>query len=300
MSLHFDVHSLGGHMCEAVIEPHLKVVDLKQAIEESTGMRHHAQMLYAGNYRLCNWEKVADIDYGDITCVRRDADLVVWLDHVDREPSHAMLGVDMQESPPAARADFEIMLAMARRNVNFLGDACPKLLANADFILRAGQVNKEALGWAPDTLFGNRIFVLAALRIDRHALQWATSELRADRNFVKEASLIDRFALGDAAEELLADQDFYDDVLADIRRNYIKESLRSDGRGLRRASDLRGDRDVVMVALNSDPNALEWASPELRDDEHLARAARGEHHNQDNLVRINLNPDHHAAYGTLL
>lgn len=287
-------------MCQVVIEPHLKVLDLKQAIEKSTGMRHHAQMLYAGNYRLCNWEKVAGIDHRDITCVRRDADLVVWLDHVDKEPSHAMLGVDMQESPPAARADFEIMLAMARRNVNFLGHTCPKLLADADFMLRAGQVNVEALRWAADTLLRNRNFVLAALQVDRHALQRAAPELRADRDFVKEASLIDRFALGDAAEELLSDQDFYDDVLADIRRNYIKESFRSDGRGLRRASDLRGDREVVLVALNSDPDALEWASPELRSDERLARATRGEQQNQETLVRINLNPHHNAAYGTLL
>lgn len=287
-------------MCQLSIEPHLNVLDLKQAIDKTTGICDHAQILYAGNYRLCNWENVAGIDHGDITCVRRDAELVRWLDHVDKEPSHAMVGVDMQDSPPAARADFEIMLAMARRNVQFLADACPNLLADADFMLRAGQKNVDALLWASGSLLGDRDFILAALQVDRHALQRATPALRSDRDFVKEASLIDRFALGDAAEELLADQDFYDDVLADIRRNYITESMRSDGRGLRRAADLRGDRDVVLAALHSDPGALEWASPELRGDERLARAARGERPNQDAMVRINLNPRHHAAHGTLL
>merc|ERR1711879_646952 len=93
--------------------------------------------------------------------------------------------------------------------------------------------------------------------------------------------------------------DFCNDVLAAIRRNYIVEALKSDGRGLRRASDLRGDREVVLAAVKSDPNALEWASPELRNDERLTRAARGEHKNQDKLVRINLNVRHDAAYGKL-
>lgn len=287
-------------MCQVVIESHLKVNDLKQAIEESTSVKQHAQILFAGNYLLCNWEKIFDIDHCEITCLRRDRDLVVWLDHVDKEPSHTMLGVDMQQFTPAARADAEIMLAMTRRNVRCTMDASPKLLADADFMLRAAEVNKDALSWASETLFGNRSFVLAALRFDRHALRKAFSELRADRDFVKEASLIDRFALGDAAEELLADHDFYNDVLADIRRNYIKQALQSDGRALRRASDLRGDRDVVLVALKSDPNALEWASPDLRNDERLSRAAHGEHLNQDNLVRINLNPHRDAAYGSLL
>merc|ERR1711865_857201 len=113
-------------------------------------------------------------------------------------------------------------------------------MGNTDFMLRAAQVNANAILWAPDTLLGSRSFILAALRWDRHALQKASPELRADREFVREASLRDRWALGDAAEELLADQDFNDSVLANIRRQYIKESLRSDGRGLRRASDLRG------------------------------------------------------------
>jgi len=287
-------------MCQVVIESHLKVIDLKRAIEKSISVKQHAQILLAGNYLLCNWEKIIDIDHCEITCLRRDRDLVVWLDHVDKEPSQTMLGVDLQQLTPAAQADVETMLAMTRRNARCIKDAAPKLLADADFMLRAIKVNKDALPWASETLLGNRSFVLAALPFDRNALQKASSELRADKDFVREASLIDRFALGDAAEALLSDHDFYNDVLADIRRNYIKQALQSDGRALRRASDLRGDRDVVLVALESDPNALEWASPDLRNDERLSRAAHGEHRNQDNLVRVNLNAHHDAAYGRLL
>lgn len=266
-------------MCHIVIESHLTVLDLKKAVEKCTGMSDHAQMLYAGTYRLCNWDKIGCIGHSGVTCMRRDADVVRWLDHVDKEPSRQMLGVNREVfdlySPAAARADFEVMLTLARRNVQFLGGSCPKLFANTDFMLRA-------------------------LELDRHALQKASSELRADRDFVREASLRDRWALGDAAEELLADQDFNDSVHADIRRQYIKDSLRSDGRGLRRASDLRGDRDVVLVAVQSDPTALEWATPEMRNDERLTQAARGECSNHSHRVRINTNSRSDASYGRLV
>lgn len=291
-------------MCQVVIEPHLTVLDLKKAVEKCTGMSDHAQMLSAGTYRLCNWDKIGCIDHSGITCMRRDAVVVRWLDHVDKEPSRQMLGVNREvfdlHSPAAARADFEVMLTLARRNVQFLGDSCPKLLANTDFVLRAAQVNANALLWAPDTLLGSRSFILSALQWDRNMLQKASSELRADRDFVREASLRDRWALGDAAEELLADQDFNDSVHADIRRQYIKESLRSDGRGLRRASDLRGDRDVVLVAVQSDPTALEWATPDMRNDERLTQAAHGDHSNDEPRVRINTNSRPDASYGRLV
>jgi len=303
MSVKIDVCSLAGHMCQVVIESHLTVLHLKKAVEESTGMSDHSQMLYAGTYPLCNWDKVACVDHNGITCIRRDAEVARWLDHADKEPSREMLGVSREVflgSPPAARADFEVMLTMARRNVQSLGLACPKLLANTDFMLRATQVNANATQWAADTLRGSRSFILAALRWDRHALQKASPELRADREFVREASLRDRWALGDAAEELLADQDFNDSVLANIRRQYIKESVRSDGRGLRRASDLRGDREVVLEAVQSDPNALEWASPELRNDELLVLAAQGDHSNHEHRVRINANSRPDASYGRLV
>lgn len=290
-------------MCQVVIESHLTVLDLKKAIEKSTGMNDHAQMLYAGTYPLCNWDEVACANHNEITCIRRVAEVVRWLDHVDKEPSREMLGVNMQEfdlsSPLAARADVEVMLTLVRRNLQFLDGACPELLANEDFMLRATQMHANAIQWASDTLLGSRSFILAALQFNRHALQKASSGLRADRDFVREASLRDRWALGDAAEELSADQDFNQSVLADIRRQYIKESLQSDGRGLRRSSDLRGDRDVVLVALQSDPDALEWASPELRKDELLALAAQGDHSNHEHRVRINTNSHPNASYGRL-
>jgi len=289
-------------MCQVVSESHFAVLDLKKAIEKSTGMSVHAQMLYAGDDLLCNFDKTACIDHSVITCMRRDAAVVRWLDHVDKDPSEKMLGVDVLSTniPPAARADFEVMLTLACRNAQVLEKACPKLLANADFMLRATKENANALPWAAKTLLGNRSFILAALRWDRHALQKASSELRVDQDFVREASLRDRWALNDAAEELLADKDFRDSVLADIRRDYIKESLQSDGRGLRRASDLRGDRDVVLIAVRSDPQALEWASPELRNDEALFQAAQGNQFNREPQVRINTNSRPDASYGRLV
>jgi len=288
-------------MCHVVIESHLTVLDLKKAIEQGTRMSNHAQVLYAGTCILCNWDKVDCVDHCGITCIRRNAEVVRWLDHVDKEPSRQMIDVkEFSNSPTAARADFEVMLMMARRNVEVLGDACPELLANADFMMRAIRMNTDALLWASDTLRGSRSFILAALDWDRHALQKASSELRADRDFVRKASLKDRWALGDAAEDLLADQGFNDSVHADIRRHYIKESLRSDGRGLRRASDLRGDREVVLVAVQSDPNALDWASPELRNDERLTQAAEGDHSNHEHRVRINTNSRPDESYGKLV
>jgi len=290
-------------MCHVAIESHLTVLDLKQAIARSTRMSNHAQVLYAGTCILCNWDKVDCIEHGGITCFRRNAEVVRWLDHVNTDSSRQILNVNERQfanSPTAARADFEVMLAMAHRNVRFLGDACPDLLANADFVMRAIRMNTDALLWASDTLRGSRSFILSALDVDRHALQKASSELRADRDFVREASLKDRWALGDAAEDLLADQDFNDSVHADIRRHYIKECLRSDGRGLRRASDLRGDRTVVLVAVQSDPTALDWASPELRNDELLTQAAEGDHSNHEHRVRINTNSRPDESYGRLV
>lgn len=289
-------------MCQVVSESPFAVLDLKKAIKKSTGMSIHAQLLYAGADMLCNWDKTTCIDHGVITCMRRDAEVVRWLDHVDKEPSQQMLGVDVLSTslPPAARADMEVMLTLARRNAQVLEKACPKLLANADFMLRATKENANAFPWSALTLLGNRSFILAALRWYPHALQKASSELRVDRDFVREVSLRDRLALSDAAEELLADKDFRDSVLADIRRQYIKKFLQSDGRGLRRASDLRGDRDVVLIAVRSDPKALEWASPELRNDESLFQAAQGNQSNGEIQVRINTNSRHDAAHGRLV
>lgn len=256
-------------------EPCWSVRDVKQRVEAETGIPIPAQALSCGTHRLCDGDllSTADCKGGrlSLTLHRRNTEQIHWLKLLEGPDAAAKLE---QGAPEAIRADFELMLLAAGRNIDNLKHAHQKLLGSREFMLAAARRNPDALAWVTSkALWADRDFVLGALDFSWRWLQSASVELRSDRDFVVRATARNRWALQCASDDLRADADFVALCLDLGRRQYVIDHMRGEGRGLCRARDLRKDPEIVTAAVNSRGAALEYASAELQADRSIVMQA---------------------------
>jgi len=274
MPVDVEVSTPGGHLQSIRAENAWLVRDVKKALADRTGLAVHAQLLRVGNRRLGDVEKLSSLSSCfdgvlRIACARHTVDHMCWITIVESPDAYLKLA----EAFVSVRADYEIMLAAGRRDPRCLKHAAVDLLANAEFVLEAAACNSDALQWASKELWADSNFVLKALDLSWHALSNAAPELRADPDFVTLVAMKNKWAVHDAADELRTDVSFLQKLSSTSRRNYVMDSVKRDGRSLRRAQDLKGDVDVVMAALGSTASALQFAAPELRADSAIVRFA---------------------------
>ena len=114
-------------------------------------------------------------------------------------------------------------------------------------------------------------------------------EIRADKEFMLAAAKINPEAIGLASKELLADQELLELYLQNGCSWLSDENIAAEHKGNKElvlpaiekdayyleyvSAKLKADKDVVMAAVSKQGSALEWASSELQADKEVVLAA---------------------------
>jgi len=201
--------------------------------------------------------------------------------------------VKMNEFRPFANdyADFSEWSYRLQVRPFRLADAPEDVKDNKELVMIACRRNGRAFRYASDSLRNDRDFVLKVFCVDSSAFPYLSEELRNDREIVLAACQQDGWALQYVSKELRNDKEValtacrrYGGALdyealkyaTNLRgeKAFLLDICRHHGGALKFASQqLREDKDVVLVAVASDPNALKHALNGLNQDKDCLIAA---------------------------
>ena len=135
---------------------------------------------------------------------------------------------------------------------------------NEALIVGAVANTRDSLVYASSRLKGYPEFMKQIVKINAHALKHASPNIKNDPMVVFAAVKANPDSLEHASEQLKSDRAFVLKILG------ILEGVRSGaqyGRVLQFASDsLKCDPELVLAAVERDPNALQYAAKALKDD----------------------------------
>lgn len=255
------ISGLGGGLCRVVVDPRLRVRDVKLRVATVTKVPIDQQRLFLGSAELRDHDLVSDVmppgfSLADVTMVRIDPEWQQSLEMV------SIAGMQLAVVPPKWRNDQTIALAAVRQNGASLEFASEDLRADHDVVMAAVQDCGLALEFAHSDLQLDRALALAAVQQNGMALRYTGKLLRADRELVLAAVRSASKAFQFAAEELREDYEF------------VLSIVREAGLALEFASmDLRSNIEVVVAAVRQDGLALEYGSDELRADRSIVLEA---------------------------
>ena len=177
-------------------------------------------------------------------------------------------------------------------------------------VLEASMINKpHNLMYANVRLRGDRELLRDAVARDGSLLSYASEALQDDYELVLIAAKNDGLALAFASERLKSNPDI---VTAALQSNggalrYASESIRSDPHFARLAVSyrdpvakvslylsrpFRGNKELMMIALERDYQNFKHASAALRDDDELVRTVLKRHGGQLCFASARLRDDH--------
>lgn len=174
----------------------------------------------------------------------------------------------------------------------YLAEMLPdELLDNKDFATDILTKNPYNLKFFSERLRSDKEIVSRAISNNVYLLELASDAIRNDKAFMKELLQKNPTALNYISDELKEDKDLILPVLKGHPELYyaaspkvqndpevlplIRTFILTGGRGHLRVlpEKLRGDREVVMKAVESNCSLLESAAMELRDDEEVVNKA---------------------------
>ena len=185
------------------------------------------------------------------------------------------------------RGDFDFCMMAMERGFN-LKFASAEMRANRKIVEKAVSNYGSALKFADETFFGVKELVLLAFKdnsgIDRFSLSKLTPELRADRDIVLLAVEQCGRDLEFASPELQDDEEVVKTALKNFTNfHYISKRLRSNPEivfsgllnndGIEYISDIFGDRDLALKAIEIDQNIAEHFPPQFLSDREFILAA---------------------------
>ncbi len=164
--------------------------------------------------------------------------------------------------PEIYRLDRGFVMAAVKANWRVLKYADERFKTDSRIAIQAIIKNKRAFAYLSDMLKYDRDFFIKAMR-EGVQLSQAPKELTFDRKIVLEATKY-------ISWNLVGFKNFLSD-----RKIVLAAISHSDGHPdvLRQASDkLRDDREIVLEAVQYDPEALRYASVRLRKDPTILQA----------------------------
>jgi hypothetical protein len=163
-------------------------------------------------------------------------------------------GSVLQYTSAECRDDREIVLASVLAWSSSLQYASERLRDDSEVVRAAVQASPWALEYASERLRGDREIVIEAARNYNSVLQHASEEIQNDKNLVLELNSQEH------------SRPYIPKPLQDDRK-VVLAAVRKDGLALMNASRaLRNDRELILAAVESRPEALGFASDEIRYD----------------------------------
>ena len=172
----------------------------------------------------------------------------------------------------AFRGDREVIMAAVSKNGHALQHASIELRADREVVVAAVSNNGHALEHAAKELCGDWDVVWQAIRRSPMALAHVALELQDDRDLVMFAVSKNGAALQFASPRLRAMSDV---AQIAVRRNVAAQSRVSEVAVALQHShvSLRGDKSLVLAAVERDELSLRFACPELQLDPDVVQAA---------------------------
>lgn len=166
---------------------------------------------------------------------------------------------------PNLRSDKVFMLNVVEGNPKLFKEASPKLRNDVDIAREAIERDPDQFEFVSDKLKNDRELVLLAVSKDGSAMRYVDDRFWADREIAKAALSAPRFPT--------SLEPFSDEIKSD-REIILAMAMAKAGSSIRyAASELRGDKEVVLAAVSRYAYELEFASEELRHDPEVVLAA---------------------------
>ncbi|KAG2373346.1 hypothetical protein C9374_012212 [Naegleria lovaniensis] len=165
--------------------------------------------------------------------------------------------------------DTELILTSVKHDEEVMNSVPTVLRKNKEFMLKVVQLNGKALSYAELPLKNDLDIVLAAVRQNGEALRCIyvdpTCCLRSNKDVILEAIKQNKKALQWVPMNLLTDLSFMLKVVTLIFPEFEGLKFASD--------DLKNDKDIALVAVKKDGNALNFVSAALKSDYDVVLAA---------------------------
>jgi hypothetical protein len=205
-------------------------------------------------------------------------------------------GLALQHASARLRGDRVVVMEAVKQDGWALEYASSELRSDREIAMEATRSKAEALKYASTELSGDQEIVAKAVQQSGRALQHASAELQGDRDIVIMAVKQNGLALEHASDELQGDRDVVVKAIEQTEKAlaFASAALKSDRevvmitiRRCGQSSDrcnlhhvlanlpphLRGDKEIVELAVSRDWRVLRLASPTLKADRDIVRAA---------------------------
>lgn len=274
MALEVRVWSLGGSACVVSADRLWPLLQLKKAVQVSTGVPWREQRLVAGTSVLLDDRELLGT-LADRVGSTGAASAGMGASGGDDSSSGDCCGATASDGQEQVPDDTGIDLTLVRRTEQqamwlervgrlgiMLSDVPQELKSDRELVLTAVRQNEEAFQYADATLQADRSFVLAAVQLNAGVLPYVSGIFRADREVVLAAVSQRGEVLACLGSELRSD------------REVVERAVRQHGLALRYAAErLRADRGLAIAAVKQNAGAVAYTAEELRDDQEVVNAA---------------------------
>jgi len=185
-ALQLKVRSIGDTICTVEAQASWSVQDVKQAIEDASGILAIEQRLICGATEIQNWDPISQhVKDGQaeavITLLRRQVNNPLW---VGRVVAGKADGLRLAFAPHHIRCDRQVVLAAVQNTGRALEYAADELRCDKEVVLAAVQNDGMALSYAHPFLKEDRQVLKAALKQAGASLQFAPHHLQSDLEIV--------------------------------------------------------------------------------------------------------------------
>lgn len=187
-AIHLQVHSLGGNLLvDATVESNSLLSDVKDIVEEQTGISFYEQSLLLGSTQLLNTQMLGTLaaqEMLQLTLIRRDRDQALWLELLSND------GLQLENAPESRRSDRELVLAAVTQCGSALRFATMDLRADFDIVLQAVKNHGDAFLFASSDLRIDKDIVSVSLQHSPNVLNLGSPEIAVDQDCQAKLSVL--------------------------------------------------------------------------------------------------------------
>lgn len=265
--LDIRVAGLNGHLCSLQLDRTQAVSEIKILISETLGIRHDEQRILYEDVELPDGELMCNCVADTINDLELTLLRCPTVGEEEREEWSSRLrtdGMDLMFASEEVQADRKLVLEAVRQSGAALALAAEELQSDREIVLQAIRSDGLALTHASSDLKEDLEIVLSAVQQNGRSLSHASSKLRKNHQVVLAAVKQCGYIFADPF------------MVASFREDYAiaLAAVEYDGCLLKDVSKkLRGDRDIVLSAVWSNGNAIQWATPNFRRDHEVMKIA---------------------------
>ncbi|OLQ03582.1 Anthranilate N-benzoyltransferase protein 2 [Symbiodinium microadriaticum] len=288
VALELRVSGLTGPLCDLSLCAPCTVQDVKDALQEKLGVPVQEQRLLLGSEEpdASFLLSAGDLDVSLLRCPKLSSESwAQWAETLQED------GMELLFAPEEVQADRELVTLAVRHCGDALALAAEELRSDRDVAMAAVSQAGLALSFVSAALKADKDLVLRAVQQNGLALRHASAALQRDADVALAAVEQNGYVIAEPGfDSALRD----DPQVAHAAVSYDGCTLKHVG------SDLRKDRQLVLTAVKSNGNAIQWADARFRSDREVMMAAVRYHGTLLRCASEDLRNDRQVVYQAIL